>query len=308
MTPSERFERVRATVRPTTIIDSPRLKAALGVDVVLASETLQYTGSFKFRAAYNLVLGVSKDHFITASSGNFGQALAYACKLAGKRCTVVMPSTSAKVKIEGVAEFGGEVDLVDVGSKSRAERVSELSAEHPNAYVASAYDDDLVIDGNSTLGIELASYAFDYVVCPVGGGGLASGLILGLKVGGSPAKVVGAEPAMANDAARSLEAGELIRNVTEPQTIADGARTISLGDRNWEILSKGIDGIFEVPEARIAEAVRLLFSLCNLKSEPTGALSLAAVVENRERFSGQKVCCVVSGGNVDPAVYAKMIS
>src|SRR5207253_7813954 len=116
-----------------------------------ASETFQYTGSFKFRAAYNLALRVVQNRIITASSGNFGQAMAYACGLLGKTCTVVMPNSSAQVKVDAVREYGGRVDLVDVRVKSRAERVKELAGEDPDAYVASGYDDPLVIEGNSSL-------------------------------------------------------------------------------------------------------------------------------------------------------------
>jgi len=115
------------------------------------------------------------------------------------------------------------------------------------------------------------------------------------------------EPALANDAARSLNAGHIIRNEAEPQTIADGARTLSLGEHNWPILRDGIAGIVEVPEDKIAESVRLLFELANLKAEPTGALSVAAVLTDPDKFRGRAVCCVVSGGNVDPIVFRNIL-
>jgi len=141
--------------RPTTIVESPRLSNKLGVDLLLASETLQYTGSFKFRAAYHVASNVRHSHIITASSGNFGQAIAYACKLFGKRCTVVMPSGAPRIKVDAVREYGAEVDLVDVSRKGRLDRLGELASEFPDAYVASPYDDDLVIEGNSSLAKEL---------------------------------------------------------------------------------------------------------------------------------------------------------
>src|SRR5204863_7849018 len=136
----------------------------------------------KFRAAYHVAARVANPLIIAASSGNFGQALAYACSLLGKASLIVMPATSAEVKVNAVREYGGRVDLVDVRSKSRAARVQELAREHPEAYVASAYDDPLVIEGNSTLGSELAALnrQIDCVVAPVGGGGLTSGLVTGL--------------------------------------------------------------------------------------------------------------------------------
>src|SRR2546427_3993458 len=131
-------------VRPTTIIDAPRVKDRLGIDLFLASETFQLTGSFKFRAAYNVASNRPERHLITASSGNFGQALAYACKLVGKACTVVMPDTSAQVKIDAVREFGAIVDLIDVSTTSRSARVDQISSQTPASYSASAYDDRLV--------------------------------------------------------------------------------------------------------------------------------------------------------------------
>ncbi len=296
--------------RKTTFIEAPRLAKRLGVELTIASETFQHTGSFKFRAAYNLASKVSKPKIITASSGNFGQAMAYACSLLGKSCIIVMPSTSAQVKIDAVGEYGGLVDLTDVKTKGRAERVAELASENPDAYVASAYDDPLVIEGNSSLGAELAGSGrdFDFVLAPIGGGGLTSGIINGLRARGSNAKVVGAEPLMANDAARSLRAGRIVVNEIEPQTIADGARTVSVGQHNWAVLKDGLSRIVEVPEENIKEGVRLLFSLANLKAEPTGALAIGALLTEPESFRGRRVCCVISGGNVDSEVYRAILA
>ena len=304
-----RSKRLNEVVRPTTIIEAPRLATRLGVELTIATETFQHTGSFKFRAAYNLASKVSERKIIAASSGNFGQAMAYACSLLGKSCTIVMPSTSAQVKIDAVRENGGAVDLIDVREKSRAGRVAELAGDHPEAYVASAYDDPLVIEGNASLGTELAALdrEFDFVVAPVGGGGLTSGIIIGLRSGGSNARVVGAEPLMANDAARSLRAGHIVVNETEPQTIADGARTVSVGQHNWAVLKDGLSGIVEVPEENIREGVRLLFEFANLKAEPTGALAIGALLTEPGSFRGRRVCCVISGGNVDAAVYREIL-
>src|SRR5687767_10618924 len=206
-------------IRPTTLIESVKLRDHLGLDVTIATETFQHTGSFKFRAAYNLALNVEQDEILTASSGNFGQALAYACKLVGKRCTVVMPNTSAKVKVDAVRGYGATVDLVDTTKIGRNERVAELATKMPDAYFASAYDDKFVIEGNSSLGDELVNKGFDVVITAVGGGGLISGLITGFERHGASAQIYGAEPLLGNDAARSLQAGELIRNDGEPLTI-----------------------------------------------------------------------------------------
>ena len=300
-------KQISEVIRPTTFVSSTKLCEQFGLDITVATETFQHTGSFKFRAAYNLAISVPNEEIITASSGNFGQALAYACKLTGKRCTVVMPETSARVKIDAVRGYGAEVDLIDVAKIGRNERVAELAAKMPDAYVASAYDDEHVIAGNSTLGDELAGWGFGSVTVPVGGGGLISGVITGLRRNGDYAEAFGAEPILGNDATRSFRAGELIANETEPTTIADGARTISLGKLNWAIIREGVEDFIEVSDENIAEAVRLYFGLANLKCEPTGAVSLGAILEDPERFAGRKICLVVSGGNVDPAVYRELI-
>jgi len=295
-------------IRPTTLIRSAKLIDHLGIDVTIATETFQHTGSFKFRAAYNVVLNNDNDEFVGVSSGNFGQALAYACKLLKRKCTVVMPANSASVKVEAVRAFGATADLIDVNVVSRAERLKQLAAEHPNAYLASAYDDRHVIDGNSTLGDELVEHNFDAVIVPIGGGGLISGIIQSFCRNGVTTEVIGAEPAMANDAARSLAAGHIIANKSEPQTIADGTRTLSLGKLNWPIIQDGLRTIVEVSEDNIMKALRLYFGQANLKSEPTGALSLGAVLESKEIFECKKVCVIVSGGNVDSSVYASLLS
>ena len=295
-------------IRRTTFVESAKLQDYLGLDVTIATETFQHTGSFKFRAAYNLALNVKEDEILTASSGNFGQALAYACKLLGKKCTVVMPVTSAQVKIDAVRGYGATVDLIDTTKVGRSERVAQLAEQMPDAYFASAFDDNLVIDGNASLGDELATRDFDTVITAVGGGGLISGLINGYRRCGKKAQIFGAEPLLGNDASRSLQAGHIVANETEPMTIADGARTISLGNLNWEIIKSGVAGIIEVPDETIADALRMYFGLANLQCEPTGALSLGAILEDKKRFENKKICLVVSGGNVDAAVYAQIIA
>ncbi len=296
-------------LRPTLLLPSPQLSAQLQADITLASETFQYTGSFKFRAAYNVLASLPQEKIVTASSGNFGQAVAYASKLLGKSCTVVMPSTSARVKIAAIEMYGGKVDLIDVREISRIARIKQLLAEHPDAFWAQAYDDYRVVAGNSTLGKEILQAApFDIIVVPVGGGGLSSGIVLARDYLHAPTEIIGAEPLPGNDAARSLRSGRLISNEQEPDTIADGARTLSLGSLNWEILQKGLADIVEVPDTVIASALRHSFLYENLKVEPTGALALGALLTQQTRFKGKRVCCIVSGGNVDPEVYARILT
>jgi ornithine cyclodeaminase/alanine dehydrogenase-like protein (mu-crystallin family)/threonine dehydratase len=300
-----RMRPLQEAIRPTTIIEAPRLSKHLGANIVIASETFQLTGSFKFRAAYNVAINVPHPHIIAASSGNFGQALAYACQLTGKQCTIVMPHNSAAVKVEAVRDYGATVDLINTREISRSARVHQLASESGEAYIASAYDDPLVIGGNSSLGDELLALGrqFDAILVPVGGGGLIGGVLQSFARANNSTKIFGAEPALANDAVRSLQRGELVTNEQEPQTIADGARTVSLGHHNWAIIRERVAGILEVSEDEIREGVRVLYNLANLKVEPTGSLAIGALLGHPEQFRGQAICCVVSGGNVDPAVY-----
>ncbi len=303
------WETLPQHLRSTLLLPAQALSQQFQCEVTIASETFQHTGSFKFRAAYNLLASIPHQHIIAASSGNFGQAVAYASKLLGKTCTIVMPATSARVKIEAVQSHGGLVDLIDVKHTSRAERVAQLMAEHPGAFQAQAYDDYRVVVGNSTLGKDIFSAGhFDYIIVPVGGGGLSSGLVIARDHLQAQTQIVGAEPLPGNDAARSLHSGQLIRNEQEPDTIADGARTVSLGQLNWEILRGGLADIIEVPDSLTLSALRHCFRYANLKVEPTGALAIGALLTQPEKFYGKHVCCIVSGGNVDPAVYARAIS
>ncbi len=295
-------------LRPTLLLPCETLSAQLGCDLTVASETFQFTGSFKFRAAYNLLSSIPQQQVVAASSGNFGQAVAYASKLLGRRCIVTMPDTSARVKIEAIQSYGGIVDLIDVQKISRIERMRQLLAEHPEAFAAPAFDDYRVVAGNSTLGKEILNAAdFDVIVVPVGGGGLSSGLVIARDYLQVNTKIIGAEPQLGNDASRSLRSGQLLSNEQEPDTVADGARTLSLGHLNWEILKNGLTDIIEVPDVQILNALRCFFQHVNLKVEPTGALALGAMLFQPEQFYGKRVCCVVSGGNVDPVVYAQAL-
>src|SRR2546429_4256243 len=302
------WEPLSQHVRPTLLLQNPALSDQLGCELTIATETFQYTGSFKFRAAYNLLSSVPQQHIVAASSGNFGQAVAYACKLLGKTCIVVMPNTSAHVKISSVQSYGGIVDLIDVGKISRIDRVKQLMAEQPGAFYAQAYDDYRVVAGNSTLSKEiLSANNFDVIITPIGGGGLCSGQIIARDHLHARTEIIGAEPLPGNDAAQSLQHGQLIHNEHEPDTIADGARNLSLGELNWEIIQQGITDIITVPDSLTLEALRCYFLYANLKVEPTGALSLGALLTEPERFRGRRVCCIVSGGNVDPTVYAQAL-
>jgi threonine dehydratase len=314
--PREVWGRVFPGLVPSRLSRLPALDGPCGgARVTVATETSQLTGSFKYRAALSVALHTDAPRLLTASSGNFGAALAAAAARSGKGCTVVMPDRSAEVKVAAVRSHGAHVDLIDTTRISREARVAELAKGDPEARVVSPFDDPYVICGNSTLGAEILERFEPHgpglpelIVAPVGGGGLSSGLVVATRLLRPDCAVVGAEPALANDAARSLRAGTLIVNDTEPDTVCDGARTRSLGKRNFAILREGLSAIVEVSEDDVARAMQLLSALAGIRAEPTGALGLAAVLTEPERFRDREVVCVVSGGNVDSGVYARMTS
>ncbi len=224
-----------------------------------------------------------------------------------------MPSTSSKSKQNAIRAYGGHIELLDVSTKSRQERIAEVRAEHPEAFYAPPYDHYRVVAGNSTLGREIIERLhtpdrpLDYIVCPIGGGGLISGIIVARDILAPDLEVIGAEPLLGNDAARSLREGHLVSLDAEPMTIADGTRTLSVGNLNWEIIRDGLKRIIEVPEDRIAEGLRTLYAYANLKVEPTGALSVGAVLTQPNIFKGKRICLVISGGNVDPDTYVRVL-
>jgi threonine dehydratase len=221
-----------------------------------------------------------------------------------------MPQTAARVKVDAIRECGAEVDFIDVNCVSRTTRLTQLQDEHPDAYVADSANDSNVVDGNATLGRELATFgeAFDDVVVPIGGGGLAAGIARGLDSSGSAARLTAAEPLLANDAARSFREGRVVELECEPPTLADGARVSRIGDLPWAILQRRFAGVLEVQECEIAAALRLCFTHVNLKVEPTAALSLAAVAAHATVFRDRRVCCVITGANVDPELYFHLMT
>jgi threonine dehydratase len=295
-------------VRPITIVESGRLSRMLGVKLTIASETLQTTGSVKFRGACNVVESSSAELFVTVSSGNFGRALAYACNRLNRSCIVVMPHSSSRRKIEATRDEGAIVEFASSAAEQTA-LIGALSSNRSSVHVINAKEDPVAIAGYTSLGVELGALdrSFDLVVAPVGGGGVISGIIKGLRKSGRTSKVVGAEPLLANDAALSFRQGRLIRLKSEPQTIADGARALSLGTHCWEVIRNGLSDLVEVSEEAIKEGVRILFTHLNLKAEPTGALAVGAVLAYPALFRGRSVCCLVTGGNVDSDVFARIL-
>ena len=280
----------------------------------LKAESLQPNGAFKLRGAYFAIATLSADErargVITYSSGNHAQGVARAARLLGVHAVVVMPSDSPRLKARRVAADGAEVVVVGPASSERRIVAERIAVERGLAIIP-PYDDDRIIAGQGTCGLEIVEDLPNVaaVLVPVGGGGLASGVAVAVRALRPNARVIGVEPELAADARESLEAGRIVEWPAElvSRTIADGTRTQSLGERTFAHLSALLDSIVTVSEIEIAAAVRLTAEESRLVAEPSGALSVAAL-----RFHAAEaglagidgpVVAIVSGGNVDPERY-----
>jgi threonine dehydratase len=286
--------------------------------VLLKAESLQPIGAFKIRGAYNAVAAldpvVRSRGVITYSSGNHAQGVARAARLFGIPAVIVMPSDSPAIKRAGVAADGAEIVVVGTASEERR-RVAERIAEERGLVVIPPYDDDRIIAGQGTCGLEIAESAPDLaaVLVPIGGGGLASGVAAAVKSIVPRARVIGVEPELAADARESLESGRIVAWPAElvNRTVADGTRTQSLGRRTFAHLSALMDSVITVSEDEILAGVRIAAEEGRLVVEPSGALSIAAVRFHRQEVGvptgAGSIVAVVSGGNVDPDAYRRYL-
>ncbi len=285
----------------------------------LKAESLQPIGAFKIRGAYVAIASLTPAErargVITYSSGNHAQGVARAARILRVPAVVVMPSDAPAIKRERVAADGAEIVVVGTASDERQQVAEALAAERGLSIIP-PFDDDRIIAGQGTIGLELAEDLADLacVIVPIGGGGLASGVATAIKALRPAARVVGVEPELAADAQESLARGELVRWPAElvSRTIADGTRTQSLGQRTFAHLRAYLDDVITVSESEIAGAVRLAAEQSRLVVEPSGALSLAAMAFHAGDLGltdlpGSAVA-VISGGNVDPARYRELLA
>ncbi|RJL32432.1 threonine ammonia-lyase [Bailinhaonella thermotolerans] len=296
-------ERVRGVVVRTPLLPCPWDEGELW----LKPESLQPTGAFKLRGAYNALAALRPEKgVVTHSSGNHGQALAYAARAFGVPCVVVSPRVAPAVKVDAMRRLGAEVLLVD--SDERMESAQAV-AEERGLTLIPPFDHREVIAGQGTIGLEIAEDLpeADVVLVPVGGGGLASGVATALKALRPGTRVLGVEPALAADAAESLEKGELIRWPAEMsyRTIADGVRT-NLSERTFAHLRAHLGGVVTVTEEEIRAAMLTLARSARIVAEPSGAVALAAYLAGKTP-PGRTVA-VVSGGNVDPRLLSEVLA
>ena len=278
------------------------------LNAYLKLESLQPIGAFKLRGAYTAIRRMPSDvrrgGVITYSSGNHGQAVAYAAQLMGIRAVVVMPETAPAVKVAGVKRWGGEVVFAGRTSEDRQQRAEAIAAERGLAIVP-PFDHPDIVAGQATVGLEIAEQLPDVgtVVVPVGGGGLIAGVVTGLAAAGSGAQVWGVEPAGAPKLKRSLEAGRPVR-LERTASVADGLITLSVGAipfAQLAALRDHVAGVALVDDDTLREAVHFLWRECRLAVEPSGAATTAAVRAGAVRPVPPTVL-VVSGGNIDPSL------
>ena len=302
-------QRIAGTVKRTVVVSSEEINDIAGREVLLKCENLQHVGAFKFRGATNAVRMLGRRQaemgVCTHSSGNHAQALALAAKQRGIPAYIVMPNTAPKVKVAGVQSHDAEITFCEPTLEAR-EATAASVIERTGATLVHPYDNPNVIAGQGTAAMELFEQAgpMDAVIAPVGGGGLMSGTCITTRALFPETRLFGAEPEGADDAARSLAAGEYIPQ-TGPDTICDGLLT-SLGQLTWPILRDHLEGVITVSDDEVVEAMRLLLKHLGMVVEPSGAASLAAVLrpEFRELEGIGKVGLILSGGNVDPGSVA----
>ena len=299
----------------------------------LKPESLQPVGSFKLRGAYNalaaLDVGERRAGVVTHSSGNHAQGVARAARLLGMPAVIVMPDDAPATKVAGVRADGATIVTVGPDSEERVARAHELAAEQ-GLYLLSSYDDRQVIAGQGTAGLEIVEQVAEVdlpgahtarawdappeglsVVVPIGGGGLSSGVATAVKSLRPDAHVYGVEPELAADAHESLRAGHIVRWAPEQvgRTIADGQRTTALGRLNFAQLSRYLDGVLLVSETEIKRAMARAAARARLVLEPSGATSLAAWLFHADELPPEgRVVVLLSGGNVDPEPYARLVA
>jgi threonine dehydratase len=294
--------RIAPYVHRTPVYTSSNLDAMCGATIFFKCENLQKVGAFKARGATNAVFSLAEREaepgVATHSSGNHAAALALAARLRGVRAYVVMPENAPAVKQRAVAEYGAQIVLCRPTLAAREEKLAEVIAR-TGAAVVHPSDDGRVIAGQGTAALELCQEVpdLDVVMAPVGGGGLLSGTALAVRGVSPRTRVLGAEPELADDAFRSMQAGRIIPSVY-PETVADGLRT-SLGELTFPIIQQFVDAIVTVSEADIVSAMRLTWERMKLVIEPSAAVPLAAILSGCAVPAGKRVGIILSGGNVD---------
>jgi threonine dehydratase len=295
-------ERIRPYIRRTPIRTSDYLNELTGAKLFFKCENLQEPGAFKVRGATNAVFGLSEAQaakgVATHSSGNHASCLSYAAMLRGIPCNVVMPKTAPQAKKDTVRRYGGKITECEPSTTSREATFAKVQAETGGDFVH-PYNDPRVIAGQGTCSKELIedTDGLDFVVAPIGGGGMISGTCLTLSTLAPETKVIAAEPEQADDAYRSFKAGHIIAD-DAPKTIADGL-LVPLKDLTWHFVKNHVSDMFTASDPEIIDAMKLTWKHLRVVMEPSSAVPLAIILKNKDHFKGKRVGVIITGGNVD---------
>lgn len=310
-------ERLAGVAVRTPLLEFPVLNGRAGGRVLVKPEILQRTGSFKFRGAYNrlsrLVPEEARGGVVAWSSGNHAQGVAAAAALVGIRSTIVMPSDAPRIKIDRTRGFGAEVVLYDRLAEAREEIGGRIAAEC-GAVIVPPYDDPHIIAGQGTAGLEIAEdamrlgLALDAVLVPAGGGGLAAGTVLAFGAVMPETEIWSVEPHDFDDHARSLRQGTRVSNDMAKTSICDALMAPTPGELTFAINARSLAGGLAVTDAEVEAAMRFAFEELKLVVEPGGVVALAAILSGRFDVKGRAVAIILSGGNADPALYARVIA
>jgi len=280
----------------------------------IKAENQQPIGAFKLRGAYNKIAALTPEErkrgVITYSSGNHAQGVAYAARALGTKAVIVMPENAPAIKREATAALGAEIVFVGPGSLERQIKAEQLAAEHGYVIVP-PYNDEHIIAGQGTMGVEILEDLPDVemVLAPVGGGGMISGVAAAVKLSKPSVKVIGVEPELAGDAQASLHAGKIVQFPAEQvtRTIADGLRTQSVGEINFQHMQKFVDDIVTVSEDEIRRAMQYLCASPATVAEPSGAVAVAGFIFHAHQLPAAKLAvAVLSGGNIDPKMLGEI--
>ena len=294
--------RISPYIHNTPIFTSHLLDDLSGGKLFFKCENFQKMGAFKMRGATNAIMQLTKEEqergVVTHSSGNFAQALSLAAKKLGVTAYIVMPNNAPKVKKDAVIDYGGIITDCEPNITAREQAAQQIVIEKGATFIHPSNDLNVIL-GNATATMELleAHPDLDFIVSPVGGGGLIAGTALAAHYFGNRCLVIGGEPKATDDAFRSLQSGHIETNIST-NTIADGLRT-QLGDVNFPILQKYVDHIVRVEEQEILKAMKLLWERLKIVVEPSSAVAFAAVLKEKDYFKDKLVGIILSGGNVD---------
>lgn len=295
-------ERIAPHIHRTPVLTSSYLNDLTGAELFFKCENFQKAGAFKARGASNAVFGLSEaataKGVATHSSGNHGLSLSYAAGRRGIPCTVVMPHTAPQAKKDAVRGYGGRIVECEPSTSSREAVFAKVMAETGAEFVH-PYNDARVIAGQGTCSRELSDQVegLDAVIAPIGGGGMISGTCLTLSTIAPHVKIYAAEPAQADDAARSLRAGHIIAD-DAPETVADGLK-VPLKELTWHFVQRHVSDILTADEDEIVEAMKLTWKRMKIVMEPSSAVPLATILRNPDTFRGKRVGVIITGGNVD---------